>query len=209
MYAPDAFRVTEKALLLEVMRDHPFVLIVTGSDAGMVATSAPVVTLETPEGVVLRGHLARANPHWKAMDGKTDALVVFSGPNGYVSPGWYGTSPAVPTWNYASVHATGRPVARHNEEFVRSVMAELTGRHEGNRVRPWRLEDLPSEFRERLFDAIVGFEMPVARLEGKFKLSQNRSAEDRVGVIEGLEREGRAEAAALARFMRRHGVEGV
>jgi transcriptional regulator len=209
MYAPDAFHVTEKAPLLEVMRDHPFALIVTGSDAGMVATSAPVVTLETPEGVVLRGHLARANPHWRAMDGKTDSLVVFSGPDGYVSPGWYEASPAVPTWNYASVHATGRLVARHDEEFVRSVMAELTARHEGNRDRPWRLEGLPGEFRERLYEAIVGFEMPVARLEGKFKLGQNRSVEDRLGVIEGLEREGRAEAAALAAFMKRHGFDGV
>ena len=122
---------------------------------------------------------------------------------GYVSPTWYETAPAVPTWNYGVVHAHGLPTANEDEAFVRGVLDELVRRYEGQRPNGWRPESLPTDFYDRMLRAIVAFEMPATRLDGKFKLGQNRSVEDRRRTIAALEREGSREAAWLAEFMRR------
>jgi transcriptional regulator len=140
------------------------------------------------------------------MDGSKGALAVFMGPHAYVSPTWYATGPAVPTWNYGVVHAHGKPRALEDAAFTRAALAELVARHEPG-PGGWSVDKLPRELEENLVKAIVAFEMPVERLEAKFKLGQNRSAADRAGTMAGLEASGTPEAAALAAFMRAHLVE--
>jgi transcriptional regulator len=142
------------------------------------------------------------------MDGETDSIAIFHGPHGYVSPTWYSAGPAVPTWNYAVIHAHGRPSVREDEVFLNALLGDLLRKYEDGRPRAWRSEDLTPEYRRQLFDRIVGFEMPIARLEAKFKLGQNRAAADRVGTMEGLAREDTPEATRLAEFMRSHLKDG-
>jgi transcriptional regulator len=137
------------------------------------------------------------------MDGAMESLAIFHGPHGYVSPTWYASGPAVPTWNYATVHAYGRPRATQDVAFTQELIRELVLRYEKGE-NAWRVEDLPPHFSERLLSAIVAFEMPVHRYEAKFKLGQNRSAADRAGTLAGLERQPSGEGAALAAFMRSH-----
>jgi transcriptional regulator len=200
MYLPASFRVEDQAQIEAFLRRHDFGTVVSAPAAGMVATHLPLVVRREPAGLVVTGHVARANPHWKLMDGQGEALVIFQGPHGYVSPTWYPAGPAVPplpTWNYTVVHAHGRPRAVDEPAVVRALMAEIVARYEES----WRMDDLPAEFIARMVAAVVAFEMPVERLEAKFKLGQNRGAEDRASVINGLRRAANPGAAALAAFM--------
>ena len=202
MYVPDSFKIEDEAQLASFMERYDFVTMVSAPASGLVATHLPILLRRDAGGLTLVGHVARANPHGKLMTGALEALVVFQGPHAYVSPSWYAQAPAVPTWNFAVVHAYGRPQAVHDAAFTERVVRELTLRYEGGRPSPWRLDDTPAEFRERLLGAIVAFEMRVDRLEGKYKLGQNRPPEDRAGTIAGLQQDGTTEAIALADFMR-------
>jgi transcriptional regulator len=202
MYIPASFRLDDPVAVAAFVERHDFATLVSHAPEGLLVSHLPVLARSTAAGPVLVGHLARANPHWRAMDGARDAVAIFHGPHGYISPTWYATGPAVPTWNYAVVHAHGRPQARDDADFVRGVVADLTERYERDRRPRWDSSSLPPDFHEGLLRAIVGFEMPVMRFEAKLKLSQNRSPEDRQRVIDALEREG---APALAALMRRHG----
>jgi transcriptional regulator len=198
MYVPGSFRVEDQAEIEAFVRRHDFATVISAPAAGMVASHVPLLVRRGPAGLLLAGHLARANPHWKLMDGQSAALVIFQGPHGYVSPTWYASGPAVPTWNYAVVHAHGRPRVVDHPGVARELLAELTARYEER----WRMDQLPPDFTAGLLAAIVPFEMAVERLEAKFKVGQNRSAEDRAGTIAGLDRLATPEAAALASFMR-------
>ena len=202
-YIPPHFRTADERTLREFMETYDFVTVVSGSADGLIASHVPVVVRSSGVTVVIAGHMARANPHWRSMDGVTPALVIFQGPHGYVSPTWYESGPAVPTWNYGVVHAHGLPRVNEDETFVRGVLEDLVGRYEGHRADGWRTSGVPADFYDRMLRAIVGFEMPVTRLDGKFKLGQNRSVEDRRRTIAGLESLGSAEASLLAGFMRR------
>jgi transcriptional regulator len=201
-YVPSHFRAADEQALREFMRVHDFATIVSNSADGLVASHLPVLVRSAGATLVIAGHMARANPHWRLMDGATPALAIFHGPHGYVSPTWYETAPAVPTWNYGVVHAHGSPVANEDAAFVRGVLEELVRRYEGSRENGWRPDRLPADFYDRMQRGIVGFELPVATLDGKFKLGQNRSVEDRRRTIAGLENSGSPEAARLAEFMR-------
>jgi len=203
-YVPPHFRVSDEQALQAFMRTYDFATVVSSAPDGLVTSHVPVLVRSSGATLVIVGHMARANDHWRLMDGVTPALAVFHGPHGYVSPTWYETAPAVPTWNYGVVHAHGFPTANEDGAFVRGVLEELVGRYEGHRPDGWRPESLPTDFYDRMLRAVVAFEMPVARLVGKFKLGQNRSAQDRLRTITGLENEGSPEAARLAEFMRRH-----
>ena len=203
-YIPQHFRMSDEQTLQEFMRTYDFATVVSGAPDGLVTSHVPVLVRSSGATLVIVGHMARANHHWRLMDGATPALFVFQGPHGYVSPTWYETAPAVPTWNYGVVHAHGLPRAIEDDAFVRGVLEELVRRYEGNRPDGWRPESLPTDFYNRMRRAIVGFEMPATRLDGKFKLGQNRSVEDRRRTIAGLENKGSREAAWLAEFMRRH-----
>lgn len=202
-YIPPQFRVADGQALHEFMQTYDFATIVSNSSDGLVASHVPVLVRPAGSTLVIVGHMARANHHWRLMDGATPALVIFHGPHGYVSPTWYEAAPAVPTWNYGVVHAHGLPTANEDETFVRGVLEELVRRYEGNRENGWRTESVPADFYDRMLRAIVGFEMPATRLDGKFKLGQNRSIEDRRRTIAALEGAASPEAARLAEFMRR------
>jgi transcriptional regulator len=200
MYIPATNQVSDEAQIVAFIERHPFAVLVSPSSDPLVS-HLPLVVRRTSQGLALVGHVARANPHWRAMDGAAPALAMFVGPHAYVSPTWYATGPAVPTWNYATVHAHGKPRAIHDAAFTRAALAELVARHEPA-SGGWSVDSLPPDREESLVAAIVAFEMPIEKLEAKFKLGQNRSEADRDGAIAGLERAGSPEAAALAAFMR-------
>lgn len=140
-------------------------------------------------------HFAKANPHWRAFEDDTPALLIVTGPDAYVSPSWYAAKAehgkVVPTWNYSAVHLTGTARVRHEPEWLRSAVTDLTDQHEGQRDQPWRVSDAPASYIEGQLRGIVGVELTVTGVEGKAKLSQNRSDADRQGVVEGLRAGGR------------------
>lgn len=209
MYIPTSFRGPDEATVLSFIERYDFATLVTSSSTdGMVATHIPVVLRVQGDRAALFGHVARANPHWRCFDGNTQALAIFQGPHGYVSPTWYATGPAVPTWNYAVVHAYGRPLATEDREVTSTLLKALVEKYESHRSRPYRTEGLPGNFYEQMVSRIVAFEMPIDKIESKFKLGQNRSQEDREGTITGLIAEGTPGAAALAAFMREHATAG-
>jgi transcriptional regulator len=200
LYIPQQFRVEDADVLLEFMSAHGFVDLLSAVDGDLQVSHVPVLTERGGDGSLrVTGHLARANPHWKVLDRASDVVAIFRGPHAYVSPGWYQNQPSVPTWNYAVVHAHGR-VRMMDEAELHELVHELTARYEMSRARPWKLGDQPAAYVHSMLEHIVGFEMTVERLEGKFKLSQNRPAEIE-RVIAGLEAEGEGELAA---FMRSH-----
>ncbi|HET9833872.1 MAG TPA: FMN-binding negative transcriptional regulator [Vicinamibacterales bacterium] len=208
MYIPAPFRVDDRQTILAFMQQFDFAAVVTGSASGLIASHAPVVVRDVGDDLTIVGHLARANEHWKAMDGETESMVIFSGPHAYISPSWYVSTGMVPTWNYTVVHAYGRPTTNATAAFLRGVVEELTRRQEAHRERPWTTERLAGESYDRMLGAIVGFEMRVDRCEPKFKLGQNRPEADRTGAAAGLDREQSAASAAVDEFMRRYGGAG-
>ena len=202
MYVPEHFSVVDENEIESFVRKHDFAAVFTPSSTGLMVTHLPVVIRREASGLIIAGHVSRANTHWTIMDGRTDSLVIFQGPHHYVSPSWYVDSPAVPTWNYAVVHAHGKPQASQDPTFTEKILAELIERYESHRATPWNLEKVPTEYYGRLLSGIVGFQMEVVKIEAKFKLGQNRRSVDQAGTIAGLEREGTSEASAMAEFMR-------
>jgi transcriptional regulator len=206
MYLPRHFEESRIEVLHELMRTHPFGLLVTLGEAGIEANALPFLVdpARGPQGTLL-GHVARANPVWQQARDDAEVLVVFQGPQAYISPNWYAskaeTGKVVPTWNYLAVHAYGRIEFFEDPERLRAIVAELTRRHESTRPAPWAVSDAPAEFIAAQLKGIIGFRLPIERLEGKWKLSQNRPPADRRGVIEGLRREGGAAETALAARM--------
>jgi len=185
MYSPDQFKVHDPATLAAFMRRHSFATIVTHDGELPHATHMPVLLREGegPHGTLV-SHMARANPQWRHFEEGREALVIFQGPHAYVSPAWYTTTPAVPTWNYTAVHAYGIPrIVTNHERFAR-MLHELVEFYEAPRAERWDGE-MPEEYRDRMMKGIVGVEFEITRLEGKFKLSQNRP-QDLPGVIAAL-----------------------
>lgn len=198
MYVPDHFAEHERAVLHGWLRRYPFALLVTAAGGELEATHLPL-WLDAgrgPEGT-LYGHVARANPHWRCLDGGTRALAVFSGPHAYVSPRWYQRE-GVPTWNYVAVHAEGSPRILEDPAAARELLGRLTETHDG----PGGFGALSQELVERASRGIVAFELPIGRLTGKAKLSQNKTRADRAGVIAGLEAQDDAGARELAALLR-------
>ena len=196
MYVPDHFREARPEVLHEAIRRIGFATLVThDAQGGLDANHMPMLL----ENGVLRGHVARANPVWKAGDG--EALAIFLGPHAYVSPNWYPskaeTGKAVPTWNYITVHAKGRIRWLQDAAWLRAHVTRLSDTHEATRADPWSIGDAPDSYIETMLRGIVGFELTVTQLDGKYKLTQNRDAADREGVRAAFEREGREELARL------------
>ena len=190
MYLPTAFRQDDLAELHAQILANPFALLASADSEGVQASHLPLL-LAPEEGELgtLYGHFARANPHWRTLQG-TEALAVFSGPDAYISPSWYATKAehgkVVPTWNYIAVHARGPVQLIEEPERLLQIVSRLTDRHEATRAQPWAVSDAPRDYLDNMLRAIVGFAVPIRRLEGKWKLSQNRSAADRAGVRDGL-----------------------
>ena len=208
MYRPNIFSEDRIAAMQALIRAHPFATLVTSGAEGPDANHLPMI-LQAGEGDdgdpslgVLRGHVARANPLWQAVDRRVDALAIFHGPHNYVTPSWYPSKAVhgkvVPTWNYAVVHARGRLTFYDDPERLRAHVAALTVQQEAGRAAPWSLSDAPADFVDAMVGGIVGFELAISRLEGKWKMSQNREPGDRAGVVEGLNAEGTEAARAVA-----------
>lgn len=178
-------------------------LITVGSDGTPLATLLPV--LWSDDGGRVVAHMARANSHWRDIRPASRALAVVAGPQAYVSPAWYATKAehgrVVPTWNYSAVHLVGTVTVHDDPEWVRRAVTHLTDRHEGARDEPWAVTDAPATYVDKQLRAIVGLEMTVERVDAKAKLSQNRSAADRAGVVDGLRREGHQRDAQVAEDM--------
>ena len=191
MYLPSAFRQDDLAELHAQMQASPFALLTSAGAAGVQASHLPLL-LAPDEGEfgTLYGHFARANPHWRDLQGGAEALAVFSGPDAYISPGWYPAKAehgkVVPTWNYIAVHARGPVELIEEPERLLQIVSRLSDQHESGRERPWAVSDAPREYIDSMLRAIVGFALPIHRLEGKWKLGQNRSAADQAGVRDGL-----------------------
>lgn len=194
MYIPAQFRTDDLPEIHAAMRATRLANLVTSGPGGLVATPLPML-LDAEEGEfgTLYAHVARANTQWRSGAGQ-EALVIFDGPDAYVSPSWYATKQehgkVVPTWNYVAVHAYGPVEFTEDPDELRRLVTLLTERHEGARAQPWSVDDAPARFIEAQLRGIVGVRLPITRLEGKHKLSQNRSTEDRAGVKAGLLADG-------------------
>jgi transcriptional regulator len=203
VYVPAHFRIDDRAELRAFMRAHAFATLVTVVDGAPFATHIPLLIGGEDDALVLRGHVARANPQWRTLE-EQDALAIFSGPHAYVSPSWYTAAQSVPTCNYTAVHALGRGRLLSERAEVMDVLRRLTDAEEARFARPWSMERLSDDYLEGMRRAIVAFEIPVTRLEGKYKLSQNRSAADRAGVADALGASADPAAREVAELMRAH-----
>ena len=197
LYVPEHFRVDDPEVLARFIEDNAFGTLVSSGAEGLMASHIPFVCERDGAKLRLLGHVARNNEQWRSLEGAAHVLAIFSGPHGYVSPGWYANHPAVPTWNYAVVHATVK-ARLLDEAALHDLLLRLSSHYEAGREKPWRMADLPPAFVDSMLKMIVGFELEVERLEGKFKLSQNRPAEV-PRVIAALEGAGEGALAGLMR----------
>jgi transcriptional regulator len=206
IYMPKHFAVDDRAAVLDVMRSHPFATVVSAVEGAASFSHIPVVARERDGAIVLLGHVARANPHWKSWEqpGGAPVTVVFNGPSAYVSPSWYVEKQAVPTWNYVVVHAHGRLTTTHDSAAKERILKALIDEHDPPYREFWDVS-LSEDYREKMKAAIVGCEIVVERFDGKFKVSQNRQKADQRGVLQAMDAGG-AQPRALAAWMRRFGV---
>ena len=207
MYNPNGFAIKDLHELQQQILDTRLAVVVTHDEQGLQASHLPLLFSpdQGPSGS-LYGHFARANPQWKALQNGAEALVIFAGADAYVSPGFYPSKAehgkVVPTWNYVAVHAYGTAEVFSDADRLLNLVSALTDRHEAGRDQPWKVADAPADYIDGMLKAIVGFALPIQRLEGKRKLSQNRSTADIAGVREGLAASPDAHDQALAHLMR-------
>jgi transcriptional regulator len=209
MYQPPHFREDRIEVQHGLIRAHPLGLLITAGPGGLIANPFPFLLDAEASGQeesgkgTLRLHIARPNPQWRELEAVDECLIVFQGPQDYVTPSWYATKretgKVVPTWNYATVHAWGRPRIMNDDAWLRRQIEDLTRSRESRRAEPWQVDDAPAEFVAAQMRGIVGVEIVISRIEGKWKMSQNRPEADRVGVIAGFRESGEAgeEIAAL------------
>lgn len=210
MYQPPLFREDRIDVQHDLIRAHPLGLLVSAGPGGLLANPLPFfLDASVSERGTLRCHMARANPQWRDLAAVEECLVVFQGPQDYVTPSWYATKQetgkVVPTWNYATVHAWGRPRVAEDVEWLRQNIEELTHAREQGRPAPWKVDEAPADFIAAQLRAIVGIEIPISRMEGKWKVSQNRPEADRYGVITGLREQGPA-SEPMARLVADRGA---
>ena len=209
MYIPKPHEETDILVLHQLIKAHPFGTLITLMDGELVANHIPfVLDAERGEYGTLLGHVARANPVWQSFSSTENALVIFQGTDAYITPSWYPSKhahgKAVPTWNYAVVHAYGLPRVVEDREWLLQQVTQLTEIHEADQVLPWQVSDAPTDFTERLLGAIVGIEIPIAKLLGKWKTSQNRPETDKLGVIAGLLAQGDQSSVQMAEMVKQH-----
>lgn len=200
MYTPPLFKEDRVDVLHGAIRQARLATLVTQTAEGLIASHVPLLLDPNPAPYgTLIGHLARPNPQARGATG--EALVIFQGPEAYITPSWYETKrqtgKVVPTWNYVAIHAYGTAEFFNDKKRLRDVVTRLTERHESPRDAPWAVTDAPADFIDVMLKGIIGFIIPITRLEGKWKMSQNRPADDRAGVLAGLNEEGRADVASL------------
>ena len=197
LYVPPHFGIDDPDTLHRFIEEHAFATLVSSGASGLHVSHIPFVVDRDERGVRLLGHVARANAHWQALEGAAHVTAIFQGPHAYISPTWYANHPSVPTWNYAVVHAHGK-TRLMDEAGLHELLMRLSATYEAGNLKPWKMSELPADYVGTMLKSIVGFEIEVERLEGKFKLSQNRPAEI-PRVIAELEARGEPELAGLMR----------
>lgn len=209
MYVPHHFKEDDPQMLRRFIREHGFGVLVLADGEGIEANHVPFLLHAGDDGSpgTLQCHLARANTAWQRIENAGRVLAIFQGPDAYVTPSWYPTKAetgqVVPTWNYLAVHVEGRARVVEDPAWLKEHLRRLTVRHEAGRERPWSLDDAPERFTGRLLQAIVGIEIPIETLTGKWKASQNQPERNRAGVKEGLALEGSDKARALSELIDR------
>jgi transcriptional regulator len=208
MYVPAYFEETRSEVLHQLIRDHSLAALVTLDPAGLNANHIPLELDPGPAPLgTLRGHVARGNPMWRDFSPDVEALAVFQGPQAYISPSWYQTKretgKVVPTYNYIVVHAYGPMRIIEDREWLRGLVERLTNRYEAGRAEPWKVTDAPVAFVEQMLGGIVGIEIPLTRLVGKWKVSQNRPPADREGVVKGLGELNDGDARAMSGLVKK------
>ncbi len=204
MYVPEQFRVRDHATAVDFMRANPFAILVSNTDEGPFATHVPVVIRENGDQVTLRGHVAKANLHWRFLDQQPSCLMIFHGPHAYISPTNYATQENVPTWNYGAVHAYGDARTYSAHADLLSMLEDLIPTFEAAYQQQWK--NLSEVYRTRMLNHIVGFEIVVTKIEGKFKLSQNRLPEEQQNVIDSLCPVHDTAISGTARLMQEQGL---
>ena len=202
VYLPPTFTEARPPVLVAHIERHDFGLLVSRGAAGLTASHIPFLVEYHGEELHLLGHLARPNPQVEDLGHDEQVLAIFSGPHAYISPSWYAAGPAVPTWNYVDVHAYGTVRLVREADWLRGLLLRLSDRHEAGSSDPWRMRELPEPYLQGILKGIVGLDIAVTRLEGKYKLSQNRAVVDRPRIIAELERREDADSRALAHLMR-------
>jgi transcriptional regulator len=201
VYIPEHFAEQRPEILARAIRDIQFALLVTALDGEYFASHVPTVLKQANGGFTIEAHVARPNEHWKMLATRPTSRAVFQGPQTYVSPSWYESKrqygKVVPTWNYVVVHAHGRLEPVEDRDWLLAHIGDLVTANESSREQPWAISDAPRNFIEAMSRGIVGLRMAVERLEGKWKMSQNRPQEDRAGVVAGLAGEGETAVAAI------------
>jgi transcriptional regulator len=212
MYLPKDFKEERVPVMHEAMRQARLGTLITLGQDGMEASHIPMLVDPEPAPFgTLRGHIARANPQWRHATAGVQALAIFLGPDAYITPAWYETKrqtgKVVPTWNYVAVHAYGPLEFYEDADRLLALVTKLTETHEAGRMQPWAVSDAPEDFIAGMLRAIVGFELPIARLDGKWKMSQNRPAADRAGAVAGLTAEGGPKEVAVAEIVAKRSRE--
>ncbi|CAN2534172.1 Protease+synthase+and+sporulation+protein+PAI+2 [Methylocapsa aurea] len=201
MYLPDRFHEQDFETIAALIEARPLAALTRLVNGAIVADHIPF--LFDAEANALRAHVARANPLWRDFDSTSEALAIFAGLDHYVTPSWYATKretgKVVPTWNYEAVHVYGRLRAIEDANWIRALLRDLTAHREATRPAPWALADAPADFIDAQLKAVVGIELSITRIEAKRKLSQNRNAADRAGVVDGLKAEGGEAAERMAK----------
>jgi transcriptional regulator len=205
MYLPAHFEETRSEVLHALMREHPFATLITHDDKGLTANHLPLhLAADVAPFGTLQGHVARANPLWKESADK-EALVIFHGPQVYVTPSWYPTKrehgKAVPTWNYVVVHARGRLRAIDDPDWLRQQLETLVTHHEAGFAEPWHIADAPPDYIDKMLSAIVGIEITITEITGKWKISQNQPEANRAGVVAGLRQQGTADSLHMVELV--------
>ena len=204
MYIPEHFRLRHDADALAFMRAHPFAILISSTEDGPSATHLPLFVAEDGENVLLRGHVAKANPHWRFLEQDHKCLSIFHGPHSYISPSNYVARESVPTWNYAAVHVYGAARIFSSERDLHAMLNDLMNTFEPAYRQQW--EVLSAKYRENMLRQIVGFEITATKVEGKFKLSQNRTRKEQANVIESLEKAEDSVVSEIASMMKQQGL---
>jgi transcriptional regulator len=211
MYLPDQFRVEDVPQMHALMRSRPFAALVSAGASGLYATHLPTVLKDENDFGTVECHLARGNPHWKELAEGNEAMMIFQGPESYITPNWYPTKAqtgkVVPTWNYAVVHAYGRPAVMQEKDWLVRHVGELTAQQERTESRPWKLSDAPDAYIDVMTRGIVGFRFAITRLEGKWKMSQNRVEQDWKGVVDGLNARASGDDREVAQTVARQNAQ--
>jgi transcriptional regulator len=204
VYIPEFNREEDRATILAFMRANPFAVLVSNVDGIPFATHLPLLIDDADDQIVIQGHMAKANAHWKSMKEGEESLIIFHGPHAYISPSLYESRESVPTWNYAAVHVYGEPTLFTDEESLRATLHRMIDTFESSYMTQW--SELSEEYRSRMMKHIVGFNIKVKRLEGKFKLSQNRTKGEQARVIQCLNQSQDSNILGVAQLMQQEGL---